>query len=136
MKVYTGFVLVAFFASLGLPGLAGFIGEVMIFFGAFLSQKSNGLIPMWMAITATFGLLLGAGYYLWTIQRMFFGPLSVKVPVAELDDIDNREYLMLLPLSFAILFFGILPQPLLNFIDPFAQEFVELIFMSASFINP
>ncbi len=136
MKVFTGFVLVAFFASLGLPGLAGFIGEVMIFFGAFLSQKSNGLIPMWMAITATFGLLLGAGYYLWTIQRMFFGPLSVKVPVAELNDIDSREYVMLLPLALAIVFFGILPQPLLNFIDPFAQEFVELIFMSASFINP
>lgn len=136
MKVFTGFVLIAFFASLGLPGLAGFIGEVMIFFGAFLSERSNGLLPMWMAITATFGLLLGAGYYLWTIQRMFFGPLSVKVPVAELNDIDSREYVMLLPLSLAILYFGILPQPLLNFIDPFAQEFVELIFMSASFITP
>ena len=136
MKVYTGFVLIAFFASLGLPGFTGFIGEVMIFFGAFLSQKANGLIPIWMAITATFGLLLGAGYYLWTIQRMFYGPFSVKVPAAEMNDLDQREYVMLLPLALAALFFGILPQTLLNYINPFAEEFVETLFRSASFINP
>ncbi len=136
MKAFTGFVLIAFFASLGLPGFAGFIGEVMIFFGAFLSQKANGLIPIWMAITATFGLLLGAGYYLWTIQRMFYGPYSVKVPAAEMNDLDQREYVMLLPLALAALFFGILPQTLLNYINPFAQEFVETLFRSASFITP
>jgi NADH-quinone oxidoreductase subunit M len=67
---------------------------------------------------------------------MFYGPFTVKVPVAELNDIDSREYAMLLPLALAALFFGILPQPLLNFINPFAQEFVELIFRSASSINP
>ena len=136
MKVYTGFVLITFFASLGLPGFAGFIGEVMILFGVFLSQQTNGLLPIWMAITATFGLLLGAGYYLWTIQRMFYGPFSVKVPVVELNDLDSREYVMLLPLALATLFFGILPQTLLNYINPFAQEFVETLFRSASFINP
>ncbi len=135
MKVFTGFVLIAFFASLGLPGFAGFIGEVLIFFGAFMSQKANGLLPIWMAITATLGLLLGAGYFLWTLQRMFYGPFSVKIPVTELYDIDSREYLMLLPLALATLFFGILPQTLLNYINPFAQEFVETLFRSASFIN-
>lgn len=136
MKVYTGFVLVAFFASLGLPGFAGFIGEVLIFFGAFLSQQTNGLIPGWMAITATLGLLLGAGYFLWTLQRMFYGPYAVKVPAAEMNDLDQREYVMLLPLALAALFFGILPQTLLNYINPFAQEFVESLFLSASFIHP
>ena len=136
MKVYTAFVLVAFFAGLGLPGFAGFIGEMMIFFGAFLSQQSNGLVPIWMAITATFGLVLGAGYFLWTIQRMFYGPYSVKVPVAKLNDIDRREYMMLLLLALAILFFGIFPQTLLNYINPFAKEFVEAFFKSAAFINP
>jgi NADH-quinone oxidoreductase subunit M len=136
MNVYTGFVLIAFFASLGLPGFAGFIGEVMIFFGAFLSPQTNGLLPIWMALVATFGLLLGAGYYLWTIQRMFYGPYSVKVPAAEMNDLDQREYIMLLPLAFAALLFGILPQTLLNYINPFAQEFVETLFKSASFIHP
>lgn len=136
MNVYTGFVLIAFFASLGLPGFAGFIGEVMIFFGAFLSQQTNGLLPIWMAVVATFGLLLGAGYYLWTIQRMFYGPYSVKVPAAEMNDLDQREYIMLVPLALAALLFGILPQTLLNYINPFAQEFVETLFKSASFIHP
>jgi NADH-quinone oxidoreductase subunit M len=136
MNVYTGFVLIAFFASLGLPGFAGFIGEVMIFFGAFLSQQTNGLLPIWMAVVATFGLILGAGYYLWTIQRMFYGPYSVKVPAAEMNDLDQREYIMLLPLALAALLFGILPQTLLNYINPFAQEFVETLFKSALFIHP
>jgi NADH-quinone oxidoreductase subunit M len=132
MKVYTGFVLIAFFASLGLPGFSGFIGEVMIFFGAFQSQQVNGLLPVWMSITATSGLLLGAGYFLWTIQRMFFGPLQVRIPNVELTDLSRREYLMLLPLAIAALAFGILPQVLLNFINPFAEKFVEALFQSAT----
>lgn len=124
MKAYTFFIMIAFFASLGLPGFSGFIAEVMILFGAFKSNSLNGLLPEWMAVTATLGLILGAAYYLWTIQRMFFGPLSVKVP-GELHDVDFREYSMLLPLTFLALLFGIFPQPLLDIINPFARELAE-----------
>lgn len=124
MKGYTAFVLIAFFASMGLPGFAGFIGEVLVLFGAFQSKLINGLIPSWMALAATFGLLLGAGYYLWTIQRMFYGPFSVKNYLGNLADLDSREYSLLIPLALAALVFGILPQLLLNYINPFAAEFV------------
>ncbi len=130
MRSYSAFVLIAFFASMGLPGFAGFMGEVMIFFGAFQSSSVNGLIPTWMAITATLGLLLGAAYYLWTIQRMFYGPFSVKNVNGNLTDLDSREYTMLLPLALAVLVFGILPQQLLNYINPFATEFVNNLFQS------
>jgi len=136
MRVYTAFVLIAFFASMGLPGLAGFMGEVMIFFGAFQSHYVNALLPGWMAITATLGLLLGAAYYLWTIQRMFYGTYAVRNSLIDLTDLDRREFTMLLPLAFAALLFGILPQLLLNYINPFAIDYVSSWFFFEKTLTP
>jgi NADH-quinone oxidoreductase subunit M len=136
MKSFTAFVLVAFFASLGLPGFSGFIGEVMIFLGAFMSNQVNGLIPIWMAMAATAGLLLGAGYFLWTIQRMFYGPFAVRTTPELLTDIDRREYVMLLPLAILTLLLGIFPQGLLNYINPFAAEFTEALTRTAATLLP
>lgn len=136
MKHYTAFVLIAFFASLGLPGFSGFIGEVLIFFGAFQSHKFNNLVPLWMPVVATLGLLLGAAYYLWTIQRMFFGPFSIKGNYTELNDLTAREYTMLLPLAILALLFGILPQILLNYINPFAETVTGMWFSLGINTNP
>jgi NADH-quinone oxidoreductase subunit M len=127
MPVFFVFVLIAFFASLGLPGFSGFIAEIMIFLGAFKSASTNGLLHESFAIIATIGLVLGAAYYLWTIQRMFFGPFHFQSQDAihTLTDLTAREYLMLIPLAFAALYFGILPQALLDLINPFTKEFVK-----------
>lgn len=129
MQGYTGMVLVAFFASMGLPGFSGFIAEIMVFLGAFKSNGVNGLLHESLAIIATSGLVLGAAYYLWTLQRMFFGPFHLKGAIAtsQITDLTRREYGMLLPLAIAALVFGIFPQPLLDFIDPFARQLVELV---------
>lgn len=129
MPTYFAFVLIAFMASLGLPGFSGFIAEIMVLLGAFKSWTANGMVHQWMAIVATSGLVLSAAYYLWTIQRMFMGPFHVKIALNELrlTDLDNREYLMLVPLAMVALLFGIAPQLLLDYIDPFAQKFVELV---------
>ena len=77
MPHFTVLVAIAFFASLGLPGFSGFIAEVMVFLGAFNSATTNALLPRWMAIVATLGLILSAAYYLWTLQKMFFGAYYV-----------------------------------------------------------
>lgn len=129
MKYYTAFVLIAFFASMGLPGFSGFIAEVLVFLGAFRSPSVNGLLHESFAIIATSGLILGAVYYLWTLQRMFFGPFDLKggITAAMLTPLTTREYAMLIPLAIAALAFGIFPQPMLNFIDPYAQAFSELV---------
>lgn len=134
MKVYTVFVLIGFFASLGLPAFSGFIAEVMVFLGAFKSNSVNGLLHESLAIVATLGLVLGAAYYLWTLQRMFFGPFHVKgeIEKEQLTDITSREYFMLLPLAIATLALGIFPQLLINYIDPFAQQFVEWVMQSGN----
>lgn len=127
MKAFTGFVLVGFFASMGLPGFSGFIAEILVFLGAFKAPSTNGLLHESLAIIATSGLIFGAAYYLWTLQRMFFGPFDVKGQInpAVLTDIDRREYLILTPLAIAALAFGIFPQTLIEIIDPFARQFCE-----------
>ena len=137
MPVYFSIVLIAFFASLGLPGFSGFIAEIMILLGAFRSFSANGLIHQSFAIVATVGLILGAAYYLWTLQRMFFGPFHVKgqISASQLTDLDKREYSMLLPLVLMVLLFGIFPQLLLNYINPFAQHFTESILQAARSIQ-
>ncbi len=129
MKAYTALVLVGFFASMGLPAFSGFIAEIMIFLGAFKANSVNGLLHESLAIIATLGLILGAAYYLWTLQRMFFGPYDLKGNIAHdsIYDLTDREYLMLVPLAIAVLFFGIFPQPMINIIDPFAQNFSEFV---------
>src|SRR5688500_19004104 len=129
MQSYTTMVLIAFFASMGLPGFSGFIAEIMIFLGAFRSASANGVLPESFAIIATLGLILGAAYYLWTLQRMFFGPFHVKGHISEdqLYDLTRREYLMLVPLAAATLCFGIIPQPILSMIDPYAKTLTDFV---------
>lgn len=137
MHGYFVIVLIAFFASLGLPGFAPFIGEIMIFLGAFKSSTANGLLHQSLPIIATGGLILGAAYYLWTIQRMFFGPLHLKggLQTSQLHDLDQREYIMLLPLTLAAFWFGVAPQSLLDIINPFAQEFTDAVTKAAESLS-
>lgn len=140
MPGFTVVVLVAFFASMGLPGFSGFIAEIMVFLGAFKSNSINGPLHESLAIVATLGLLIGATYYLWTLQRMFFGPYNLKgnLSGAHMPDLNQREYSMLLPLAFVTLFFGIYPQPMITIIDPFAKHFAEFVLSAGKslMLNP
>lgn len=139
MPMFFAFVLIAFFASLGLPGFSGFIAELMILLGALASGSTNRFINEGFAIAAAVGLILGAAYYLWTLQRMFFGAFHVKGQIRseQLVDLDKREFAMLFSLALLILIFGIFPQVLLDYINPFAQRFSEAVFNSIRYIqNP
>lgn len=129
MPVYFTVVLIGFFASMGLPGFSGFIAEIMVFLGAFKSNSVNGLIHESLAIISTLGLILGAGYYLWTIQRMFFGALHIKGEgkLEQLTPLSSRELLMFVPLCVATFVFGIFPQLILDWVNPFTQQFVDVI---------
>jgi len=129
MKSFTAIVLIAFFASMGLPGFSGFMAEIMIFLGAFKSNSVNGLLHESLAIVATLGLVLGAAYYLWTLQRMFFGPFHLKggIQESQITDLSTREYVMLIPLAAFALLLGILPQLLMNYIDPYSQYVTDLV---------
>lgn len=140
MPLYTAMTVAAFFASMGLPGFSGFIAEIMIFLGAFKSNSVNGPLHESLAVIATLGLVIGATYYLWTLQRMFFGPFNLKGNISSdrIYDLTKREYLMLFPLAAVTLFFGIYPQPMIAIIDPFAKHFAEFIISAGKSltINP
>ncbi len=129
MPAFTALVVIAFFASLGLPGFSGFIAEILVLLGSFNAAQVNGLLPRWMAIVATLGLILGAAYYLWTLQRMFFGSYYVSDIQWDkrLRDLRIREYLMLVPLAIATLTFGIFPSLLLDTVNPSVSSFVHFV---------
>jgi len=120
MPVYSGFVTVAFFAAIGLPSLSGFISEAFVFLGAFSAESIRIL-----AIISTLGILLGACYMLWTLQRVYLGMLNDKW--AELKDIDLREYAMFIPLTIIILFLGIYPSAMLNIMNTSVNTLVDFV---------
>jgi len=120
MPAFSVVVTIAFFASLGLPGMSGFIAEILIFIGAFQAQSVTATIPTWMPLVATLGLLLSAAYYLWTLQRMFFGKFSTHMHIDRntLTDLTVFEKSLLYTLSGLIILFGLFPAVLLNKIGP------------------
>jgi NADH-quinone oxidoreductase subunit M len=117
MPVYTGLSQVAMFANLGLPATCGFIGEFMVLAGSFGAAKSNSILMqmnpdnyywiMTLAIISCFGVVLTAGYMLWTIQRVFFGP--EKPEYKGFPEVDAREITVLTPLAAMAILLGILP---------------------------
>src|SRR5205814_979632 len=89
VPVYAAFFMVVMLASVGLPGLNGFVGEFLILLGSF------GRWP-WATAVATSGVVLGALYLLWMYERVIFGPLAHEEN-AKLEDLSAREVTVLLP---------------------------------------
>jgi len=120
MPVYTGFVTVAFFAAIGLPSMSGFISEALVFVGAF-GVESIRILTM----ISTLGILLGAGYMLWTLQRVYLGQLNEKW--IALKDIDAREYIMFIPLTIIIILLGIYPSLMLDVMNTSVNALVNFL---------
>jgi len=120
MPIYTGFVTVAFFAAIGLPGLSGFISEALVFLGGFGSDTTRVL-----TIISTLGILLGAAYMLWTLQRVYLGAQNEKWK--DLTDLNSREYFMLVPLTVIVIYLGVNPSPMLNLMNASANAMVKVI---------
>jgi NADH-quinone oxidoreductase subunit M len=128
MPRYTAFVMIAFFASLGLPGFSAFVAEAFTLAGVFKSPIVNGLLPYWMAICGSIGILLSAAYLLWTLQRMFFGAPSFKggdVWRTALQDINTRETITLLPLAAMALVLGVMPSLVFNVVNDSVLALVD-----------
>jgi NADH-quinone oxidoreductase subunit M len=128
MPVFVVFAMLAFFASMGIPGFSGFIAEILVILGAFKSAGFNQNIPRVVAILSTSGLFLSAAYYLYTARKMFFGVFWVKDKSIQdlMKDLTIREYVMLTPLLALSVIFGVYPQLLLEYINP-AIERLSLI---------
>ena len=118
MPLYAGMTTFAFFASMGLPGLSGFISEILVFLGAFK------VYPIIVVISVS-GVVLTAGYFLWAMQRIFLGPLNEKYK--DLPDINSREMFTLVPLGLIVLFVGVYPMPVINLISESVKNLITLV---------
>jgi len=115
MPGYASVFMLVTLASVGLPGLCGFVGEFLILTGTFRSA----LLPhaRLLAVLAATGVVLGAFYMLWMYQRVFFGPLRHEKNRG-LPDLSAREWAYLLPILAGIVWLGIRPAPLLTRMEP------------------
>jgi NADH-quinone oxidoreductase subunit M len=109
--------VVAGFATAGLPALSGFVSELLVFLGSFGRFQA-------IVTAAVFGVLLSAAYMLWTIQRVFQGPLMERWE--HLSDADQWwERVPLAAMVAAILVVGIFPSVLTEMIEPSARAIAE-----------
>ncbi len=116
LPVYSAFFMVFTLASIGLPGMNGFVGEFLILLGGFAANRLIGIL-------AATGIIIGAAYMLWLYQRVFFMEMNPKV--AGLKDMDAREILTLLPLVVLIFWIGVYPDTFLSFMHPSVKHLIE-----------
>jgi formate hydrogenlyase subunit 3/multisubunit Na+/H+ antiporter MnhD subunit len=99
-------------ASIGLPGLNGFVGEVLSLGGMFRQS-------VWHAVLGTSGVVLGAWYLLTMVQQAFFGPLREPHHEGEpITDITPRELVAVVPICLLCLWIGVMPQAVIDTIRP------------------
>jgi NADH-quinone oxidoreductase subunit M len=113
---YTAIMGLAFFASLGLPGLAGFVSEFMVFSGSFPR------FTVYTIISAS-SVIITAAYYLWAIHRMFLGKLNPAYK--GYPDLNWRERLSLYPLAAIAIVLGFYPQAILGVINGTLHELIK-----------
>ena len=119
MPVYTVIFLISMFASAGMPGLNGFIGEFTILRGAF---ERN---PTWAAF-AVLGIVLGAAYLLWLFQRTMLGPINNEKN-EKLVDVNLREILVMVPLVLWCFWIGLYPKPYFEILEKPVAKLVERV---------
>jgi NADH-quinone oxidoreductase subunit M len=124
MPLFTGAVIIAFFGSLGLPGISGFIGEFFSLLGAFSSEN----LSKWYPSLAVLGIILSAVYLLWALQRMFFGNFWVNRELGEeMQDLTLRESVLLYSLGILAIVFGVWPAILFTVSNQGVTDFLQAL---------
>lgn len=119
VPVYGGLLLLTAFASLGLPGLAGFVGEFLVLRGSYTTLTLLSFI-------AVIGVILTAAYFLWkVIQKVLLG--NAKEQWAKLPDLQGYEVLTLVPLAVLMLLIGIYPNWLLDTINAATRVILNIV---------
>jgi NADH-quinone oxidoreductase subunit M len=118
MPVYGSVFSFALFAALGLPGLSGFISEALVFMGAFQ------VYPV-ITIVSGLGIVIGAAYVLWLLQRVFLGEKNPQYD--NLPDISARELATLVPIGLIVLLLGVFPMPVLNLMKVTLNNLITVV---------
>jgi NADH-quinone oxidoreductase subunit M len=122
MPVFGAFMVFFAMANAGLPGTSGFVGEFMIILASFRAD-------FWYAFLAATTLIIGAAYTLWMVKRVVFGDVTNE-GVAALQDMNQREYIVLGTLAAAVLLLGLWPAPLVEVMDASVNNLLQHIAVS------
>jgi NADH-quinone oxidoreductase subunit M len=118
VPVLSGVFLIAVFASIGLPGFSGFVGEFLTMLGAFNSHR-------WYVGVAATGVIFAALYLLWAFQRVFTGEPNAESE--KMKDITPRELMCVVPMLLLSFYLGVAPQFMLDRINPSVEKLTEHI---------
>ncbi len=122
MPKFAAFFMLFAMANSGLPATSGFVGEFMVVLGA---VQYN----FWIGFVAATTLILGAAYSLWMYKRVVFGKVANK-HVAELEDINGREFAFLAILAFCVLAMGLYPFPFTEVMHASVNELLRHVAVS------
>jgi NADH-quinone oxidoreductase subunit M len=117
MPKFAAFMVLFAMANAGLPGTSGFVGEFMVIIASF---KAN----FWFAFVAASTLVLGAAYTLWMVKRVIYGEIA-NDNIAALEDLNQREFLVLAVLAVAVLLVGLWPAPLVDMMNVTIEQLIE-----------
>ncbi|MBA4378775.1 MAG: oxidoreductase [Gemmatimonas sp.] len=118
LPVYTSVFSFALFAAVGLPGLSGFVSEAMVFIGAFPTHRT-------ITIVSALGIVVGAAYVLWMLQRVFLGEKNAKYD--SLPEISARELFTLVPIGIIVLVLGVYPMPVLDLMKVSLNHLIKVV---------
>ena len=119
MPLFAGFMVFFAMSNAGLPGTSGFVGEFMVILASF---EAN----FWYAFLAASTLILGAAYTLWMVKRVLYGEIA-NDNVAKLEDVNNREFYVLMVLALSVLALGLWPAPLVDMMSVSIESLLSQI---------
>jgi NADH-quinone oxidoreductase subunit M len=122
MPKFAAFVVLFSMANCGLPATSGFVGEFMVIMGA---VQYN----FWIGLLAATALILGAAYSLWMVKRVIFGKIA-NHHVAELSDINGREFFMFVVLAIGVMVMGLYPAPFTDTMQVSVSDLLQHVSIS------
>ena len=127
VPVFGGIFLAVAFASIGLPGFSGFVGEFLALIGTFIVHRPY-------AVVSAVGVILAAVYLLWAYQRAFTGALNGEN--AKVRDLKVRELAAVVPLLGLSLFLGLYPKPVLDRVEPSVRRVICSVERGSDYREP
>jgi NADH-quinone oxidoreductase subunit M len=125
MPLYAGISAILFFAAMGIPGMCGFIGEIMVILSAWSFTPGGAQwVGILFSVLAAGAMLITAGSILWTLQRVFMG---TSTAVKNYKDVRWEELTIAVPMIVLAIALGVFPSLLLGWMEPSVTHLVDTL---------